>query len=130
MDDQQQLLLRMAFREAYLCLRDRNRPQIRVEGRLTPSDAELATTIRLFAQRLLTVRAERDRLVCEIKPLWEARLSGALERLLDAVEELQLAEVGGWSNHGAHRASTLQESDLQILRALAHGADSDYYTAS
>ena len=129
MDDQQQHLLRVAFREAYLCLRDRNRPQIRVEGRLTPSDAELATTIRLFAQRLLTVRAERDRLVCEIKPLWEARLSGALERLLDAVEELQLAEVGGWSNHGAHPASALQESDLQILRALARGADNDYYNA-
>jgi len=129
MDDQQQHLLRMAFREAYNCLRDRNRPQIRVEGRLTPSDAELATTIRLFAQRLLSVRAERDRLVGEIKPLWEARLSGALERLLDAVEELQLAEVGAWDSHGAQPASSLRESDLQILRALARGADGDYYTA-
>ena len=49
MDEQQRHLLRMAFREAYLCLRDRNRPQVRVEGRLTPSDAELATAIRLFA---------------------------------------------------------------------------------
>ena len=39
MDAYQRDLLRLAFREAYLCLRDRNRPQIRVEGRLTPSDA-------------------------------------------------------------------------------------------
>jgi hypothetical protein len=128
MDERQRHLLRMAFREAYLCLRDRNRPQIKVEGRVTPSDAELATTIRLFAQRLLTVRAERDRLVDEIKPLWEARLSGALERLLDAVEELQLAEVGGWSG-GAQSASALQESDLTVLRALARGTDNDYYNA-
>jgi hypothetical protein len=126
MDDRQHDLLRMAFREAYLCLRDRNRPQVRVEGRLTPSDAELATTIRLFAQRLLTVRAERDRLVNEIEPLWEARLSGALERLLDAVEELQMAEVGGWNRHGAHPASALRESDLRILRALADGPDKEY----
>jgi hypothetical protein len=127
MDERQRHLLRIAFREAYLCLRDRNRPQIKVEGRVTPSDAELATTIRLFAQRLLAVRAERDRLVAEIKPLWEARLSGALERLLDTVEELQLAEVGGWNGRGAH--STLQESDLHALRALARGNDSDYYNS-
>jgi hypothetical protein len=124
MDERQRHLLRIAFREAYLCLRDRNRPQIKVEGRVTPSDAELATAIRLFAQRLLAVRAERDRLVTEIKPLWEARLSGALERLLDAVEELQLAEVGGW-NGGAQSASALQESDLNVLRALARGTDND-----
>jgi hypothetical protein len=129
MDEQQRHLLRVAFREAYLCLRDRNRPQIRVEGRVTPSDAELATIIRLFAQRLLTVRAERDRLVDEIKPLWEARLSGALERLLDAVEELQLAEVGGWDSRGAQATSGLQESDLQILRTLARGTDNEYYNA-
>jgi hypothetical protein len=129
MDEQQRHLLRMAFREAYLCLRDRNRPQIMVEGRLTPSDAELATAIRLFAQRLLAVRAERDRLVSEIQPLWEARLSGALERLLDAVEELQVAEVGGWTNHSPHPASALQESDMRILRALAHSADNDYYNS-
>ena len=128
MDERQRHLLRIAFREAYLCLRDRNRPQIKVEGRVTPSDAELATTIRLFAQRLLTVRAERDRLVDEIKPLWEARLSGALERLLDAVEEQQLAEVGGW-NSGPQSASALQESDLNVLRALARGTDNDYYNA-
>ena len=124
MDERQRHLLRIAFREAYLCLRDRNRPQIKVEGRVTPSDAELATTIRLFAQRLLAVRAERDRLVTEIKPLWEARLSGALERLLDAVEELQLAEVGRW-NGGAQSASALRESDMNVLRALARGADND-----
>jgi hypothetical protein len=129
MDDQQRDLLRLAFREAYLCLRDRNRPQITVEGRLMPSDAELATTIRLFAQRLLTVRAERDRLICEIKPLWEARLSGALERLLDAVEELQLAEVGGWNGHSADPASTLREADLHILRALVDGAEKDDHSA-
>jgi hypothetical protein len=128
MDERQRHLLRIAFREAYLCLRDRNRPQIKVEGRVIPSDAELATSIRLFAQRLLTVRAERDRLVDEIQPLLEARISGALERLLDAVEELQLAEVGGW-NGGAQSASGLQESDLNILRALAHGTDNDYYNA-
>ena len=128
MDERQRHLLRIAFREAYLCLRDRNRPQIKVEGRVTPSDAELATSIRLFAQRLLTVRAERDRLVDEIQPLWEARISGALERLLDAVEELQLAEVGGW-NTGAQSAPGLQESDLNILRALARGTDNDYYNA-
>jgi hypothetical protein len=127
MDERQRHLLRIAFREAYLCLRDRNRPQIRVEGRVAPSDAELATAIRLFAQRLLTVRAERDRLVSEIKPLWEARLSGALERLLDAVEELQLAEIGGWDGRGAQSASALQESDLHALRALARGTDNDYY---
>ena len=126
MDERQRHLLRMAFREAYLCLRDRNRPQIRVEGRVTPSDAELATTIRLFAQRLLAVRAERDRLVDEIKPLWEARLSGALERLLDAAEELQVAEVGGWNGRGAQCVSALQESDLHALRALARGTDNDH----
>jgi hypothetical protein len=123
MDAYQRDLLRLAFREAYLCLRDRNRPQIRVEGRLTPSDAELATAIRLFAQRLLTVRAERDRLVDEIKPLWEARLSGALDRLLDAVEELQLAEVDSWNRRSADDAATLRESDLDLLRALAHESD-------
>src|SRR5262245_2947691 len=124
MDERQRHLLRLAFREAYLCLRDRNRPRINVEGRVMPSDAELATSIRLFAQRLLAVRAERDRLVDEIQPLWEARLSGALERLLDAAEGLQLAEVGGW-NDGAQAASGLQESDLHVLRALARGTDND-----
>ena len=128
MDDQQRDLVRLAFREAYLCLRDRNRPQVRVEGRLTPSDAELATTIRLYAQRLLTVRAERDRLVREIKPLWEARLSGALERLLDTVESLQMAEVGGWSPHRTDSTATLRESDLQILRALARAAEKDHHS--
>jgi hypothetical protein len=125
MDAYQRDLLRLAFREAYLCLRDRNRPQIRVEGRLTPSDAELATAIRLFAQRLLTVRAERDRLVDEVKPLWEARLSGALDRLLDAIEELQLAEVDSWNSRGADAAATLRESDLDLLRALAHEPDKE-----
>jgi hypothetical protein len=129
MDAHQGDLLRLAFREAYLCLRDRNRPQIRVEGRLTPSDAELATAIRLFAQRLLTVRAERDRLVDEIKPLWEARLSGALGRLLDAVEELQLAEVHSWERRSADATASLREDDLDLLRALAYEPNADERSA-
>ena len=126
MDEQQTDLLRIAFREAYLCLRDRNRPQVRVEGRLTSSDAELATAIRLYAQRLLTVHAERDRLIYEIKPLWEARLSGALERLLDAVEQLQMHEVGGWNDQGPGPTATFRESDLELLRALAHEPEKDH----
>jgi hypothetical protein len=117
MDDQQLDLLHVAIREAYLCLRDRNRPQIMVEGRLIHSDAELAAGIRLFAQRLLTAQAEQDRLMREVQLLWEARLSGALERLLNVIEPALEAEVG-WGDHHYAPAPVLCETDLQILQAL------------
>jgi hypothetical protein len=130
MDDRQPDVLHLAIREAYLCLRDRNRPQVMVEGRLVHSDADLANTIRLFEHRLLTAQAERDRLMREMQPLWEARISGALERLLDAVDQLQEAEVGGWGGHTAHSyddgsSALLRDSDLHILRTLAGRSDHD-----
>ena len=127
MDDRQPDVLHLAIREAYLCLRDRNRPQVMVEGRLVHSDADLANTIRLFEHRLLTAQAERDRLIREMQPLWEARISGALERLLDAVDQLQEAEVGHWriDAYGDAPSAVLHDADLQILRTLAGRSDHD-----
>jgi hypothetical protein len=129
MDDRQRDVLHLAIREAYLCLRDRNRPQVMVEGRLVHSDADLANTIRLFEHRLLTAQAERDRLMREMQPLWEAQVSGALERLLDAVGQLQEAEVGHWRAHvyGDAPSAVLHDSDLQILRALAGIRERDHW---
>jgi hypothetical protein len=123
MDDQQCNVLRLAFQEAYLCLRDRNRPQVMVEGQVIYSDAELATAIRLFAHRLLAVQAEHECLVREVRLLWEAQMSGALERLLDAVEQVQVVEVGGWHEPRDAPAVVLHEPDLQILRALVSVPD-------
>jgi hypothetical protein len=116
MDNRQRDLLLVACREAYRCLRDRNRPQVRVEGRLVHSDAELASALRHFAKHLFALQTERNSLLHEIEPLWEAQISGALDRLLDTVEQLQVAEVGGWR---AHTAAALHESDLHVLRALS-----------
>jgi hypothetical protein len=124
MDDQQLDLLHMAIREAYLCLRDRNRPQVMVEGRLIYSDAELAAGIRLLAQDLLTAQVERDRLMREVQLLWEARLSGALGRLLDVIEPAQEADDGDWRDHYAP-TTVLCETDLQILQALVAVPEQD-----
>ena len=126
MDDQQLDLLHVAIREAYLCLRDRNRPQVMVEGRLIHSDAELASAIRLVAQHLLTAQAERDHLMREVQLLWEARLSGALERLLDVIEPVQEADVGGWRDHHYAPATVLCATDLQILQALVAAHEQDH----
>ena len=118
MDEHQRDVLRMALYEAYLCLRERKRPQVLVDGRLMYADAELATAIRLFAQRFLTVEAERDRLVREVQPLWEARMSGALERLLGAVGQVQELERGSWLAAPTMPAPALPDSDIQLLRAM------------
>jgi hypothetical protein len=123
MDEHQRDVLRMAFYEAYLCLRERNRPQVTVDGRQMYADAELATAIRLFAQRFLTVEAERDRLVRELQPLWEARMSGVLDRLLEAIEHVHELESGGWHVVCAKPALTLHDSDLQMLRTLLREPD-------
>jgi hypothetical protein len=118
MDDQQRDLLLVACREAYRCLADRNRPEILVEGRLVHSDAELAGALRHFARRLFTLQAEHSRLLHEIQPLWEAQISGALVRLLDAVEHVQAAELDGWPDRRPATAM-LREADMALLRALA-----------
>jgi hypothetical protein len=116
MDAQQRELLLEACREAYLCLRDRNRPRVMVGGRVIHADAELAAGIRQFAATLITLVEERDALLREIQPLWEAQLSGALERLLDELEQLHTTRAARSEDY---RASTaLLESDLSILRAL------------
>jgi len=118
MDEHQRDVLRMAFYEAYLCLRERNRPQVMVEGRRMYADAELATAIRLFAQRFLTVEAERDRLVRELQPLWEARMTGVLDRLLDVIDHAHESESDGWRASRSVPAPVLLDSDLEILRTL------------
>jgi hypothetical protein len=118
MDEHQRDVLRMAFYEAYLCLRERNRPQVTVDGMRMYSDAELATAIRLFAQRFLSVEAERDRLVRELQPLWEARMSGLLDRLLEMVEHIHALESGGWPVFPSTSTPILQDADIEILRTL------------
>jgi hypothetical protein len=125
MDDQQRDLLLVACREAYRCLADRNRPEILVEGRLVHSDAELAGALRHFARHLFSLQAEHGRLLHEIRPLWEAQISGALRRLLEAVEPRAAAEGGGWPDRRRAPAAALREADLAILRLLAGAAEHD-----
>jgi hypothetical protein len=119
MDARQIALLRVAFHEAYLCLRDRNRPQVIVEGRMVHSDAELAAAIRWFAQRMVSFEVEHERLVSEVQPLWEAQISGTLARLLDMAEQLHELDVGGERESSYTPAAGLHELDLQLLRVLA-----------
>jgi hypothetical protein len=129
MDDRQRDLLLVACREAYRCLRDRNRPQVMVEGRLVHSDAELADALRHFARQLFCLQAERAGLLHEIQPLWEAQVSGALGRLLDMAERLQAVEIGGWRDPRQLPAIMPREADLQLLRVLAAVPEKDQYVA-
>ena len=124
MDDRERDLLLVACREAYRCLRDRNRPRIMVEGRLIYSDSELANTMRHFAKRLALLQAERDTLLREIQPLWEAQIGGVFDRLVEAVEGLQAAEAGGWAEP-PRPAPPLYTGDLHVLRALAAPAEKE-----
>lgn len=118
MDERQCDVLRMAFYESYLCLRERNRPQVTVQGQRMYSDAELATAIRLFAQRFLNVEAERDRLVRELQPLWEARMNGLLARLLEMAEQVHALEANGLYAFQSTSAPALADADIEILQAL------------
>lgn len=128
MDDRQRDLLLVACREAYRCLRDRNRPQVMVEGRLVHSDADLASILRHFARRLFLLEKEREALLHEIRPLWEAQISGALGRLLDAVEHVQEVELGSWREPHSPEVA-LRESDLQLLRVLAAVSEKEHRVA-
>jgi len=129
MDDRQHDVLLVACREAYCCLRDRNRPQVMVEGRLIHSDADLAAAIRHLAKQLFSLQIERNALVQEIQPLWEAQISGALGRLLHAVEQVQSVEAGGWPARNSAAAAELGESDLQLLRTLVARPEHDQRVA-
>jgi hypothetical protein len=69
MDDPQQSLVLEACREAYLCLRDRNRPMVYVDARVVHADAELAECIRVLARQVLALKSERDALRREVEVL-------------------------------------------------------------
>jgi hypothetical protein len=96
-----------------------------VDQRLIYSDAELARAMRHFAKQLFSLQAERESLLRELRPLWEAQISGALGRLLDLAERLHTAEVGGWRDQRHFSASLPHESDLQLLRALTAVSEKD-----
>jgi hypothetical protein len=89
-----------------------------VEGQLVHADAELAAVLRLVARQLFVIQAECDRLTHELEPLWEARFSGALDRILDTVAQLHESEVGGWPGRRATPTVVVRDTDLQLLRAL------------
>jgi hypothetical protein len=69
MDNQQRTLFLEACREAYLCLRDRNRPMVNVGTYVVHADAELAECIRVLARQMLALTTERDALLREVQAL-------------------------------------------------------------
>ncbi|HEX5690471.1 MAG TPA: hypothetical protein VFX76_10745 [Roseiflexaceae bacterium] len=117
MDDRQRDLLMVACREAYRCLADRNRPEIMVEGRMIHSDAELAGALRHFARELFALQAERNHMLRELEPLWEAQLGGALRRAVDILEQAREDELGNGSEE--QHSARLSDGDLVLLRILA-----------